>query len=78
MSECGSNGILPFLILIRVSPSRFSEDKCLVNCDACEYVSGDLSSGYLMIFCDGFSEDEEGLFDVIYDMLVSRYWMVFI
>ena len=52
-----------------MSPSRFSKDKSLVNCDACEYVSGGFSCGHLIISCDGCSEDEEVLFDVISDIL---------
>ena len=62
---------------IRFSPSRFSKDKSLVNCDACEYVSGGFSSGHLIISCDGFPEYEEVLFDVISDMFVSINSMVF-
>ena len=48
-----------------------------MNCDACEYVSGGFSCGHLIISCDGCSEDEEVLFDVISDIFVSRNSMVF-
>ena len=48
-----------------MSPSRFGEGKCLVNCDACEYFSVDFRSGHLMRSVDGCSEDEVSLFSVI-------------
>ena len=36
-----------------------------MNCDSCEYLSGNFRSGHLIISEDGCSEYEEGLFDVI-------------
>ena len=42
-----------FLIWRSMLPLRVMEDKCLLNCDACEGFSGDLRSGYWMRYEEG-------------------------
>ena len=51
-----------------MSPSRFREEKCLVNCDAYEDFSGDFRSVNFMRSSDGFSEYELCLVDVMADI----------
>ena len=49
-----------------------------MNCDAYDDFSGDFSSGDIMILALGFSEYDEGLFDVMADIFMSRGSMFFI
>ena len=60
-----------FLICKRVLPSRVTQDRCLVNCDAWGCFSGDLRSGHLMISGEGLSWEKGDLFEFIVDSFMS-------
>ena len=47
-----------------------------MNCDACEYLSGDFRSVHLIRLTDGCSQYKESLFYVISNSFVSRDLMV--
>ena len=40
-------------------PSRFRENKCLVSCNSCEYVSYAFRNGYFVILAFGWSEYQD-------------------
>ena len=63
--EVRTNGIPSFWSWRRLSPSRFMGDQCLVNCEACEWISVDLISGHLLVSAEGWLEEEWELCEFI-------------